>query len=311
MDATELIKKQSAAEEEKEEQQLTHELLASLRKERGWRTTNLYLYQNFWCQPKEIEAIMSFQKHFKAQDADIIVATIPKSGTTWLKALAFAISTRKRFNVKENHPLLTSNPHDLVPFFEYNLYADNNIPDLSHLPSPRLFGTHVPFGSLPDSIRESNCRIVYVCRNPFDTFVSIWHYLVKIRPENSGSFSLEEAFDMYCKGVVGYGPYWDHMLGYYKQSWETPHKVLFLRYEDMKKNITFELKKLAQFLGSPFSMEEERGGVVEEIANLCSFQNLKDLEVNKEGKAISDFENKHLFRKGVGILALEQFEAPI
>ncbi|KAK3022574.1 hypothetical protein RJ639_047552 [Escallonia herrerae] len=252
MDATELIKKQSAAEGQKEEQKLTHKLLALLPKEKGWRTTNLYLYQNFWCQQKEIEAT----KHFKAEDADIIVATIPKSGTTWLKALAFAISTFS------------------------------------------AFGTHVPFGSLPDSIRESNCRIVYVCRNPFDTFVSIWHYLVKIRPENFGPFSLEEAFDMYCKGVVGYGPYWDHMLGYYKQSLETPHKVLFLRYENMKKDITFDLKKLAQFLGSPFSMDDERGRVVEEIANLCSFLNLKDLEVNKEGKAISEFENKHLFRKG-------------
>ncbi len=56
---------------------------------------------------------------------------------------------------------------------------------------------------------------------------------------------LDEAFEMYCKGIIGFGPFWEHMLGYWKESIEKPHKVLFLKYEDMKEDITSQLKILA------------------------------------------------------------------
>lgn len=105
-------------EEAREGEKLSHEsqeLLLSLPKEKGWRTPYLYKYQGFWCQPMEIQATVSFQKHFLARDTDVVLATIPKSGTTWLKALAFAIVNRKRFPISNNHPLLSYNPHDLVP----------------------------------------------------------------------------------------------------------------------------------------------------------------------------------------------------
>ncbi|KAL7157930.1 hypothetical protein ABFS83_02G109000 [Erythranthe nasuta] len=278
------------------------ELLNSLPKERGWRTPNLYLYQHFWCQPKEIQAIISVQNHYKAENTDLIVATIPKSGTTWLKALSFAIVNRRNFaHNQKNHPLLTSNSHELVPFLEYKLFANyENIPDMSRFPRPLLLGTHMPLKALPDSVMDSECKIVYMVRNPFDTFVSIWHFMNKLRPEYLGPLSLEEAFDMYCRGAIGFGPYWDHMLGYWRESLRAPQKVLFLKYEEVKENTCLHLKKLADFLGFPFSSEEEEGGAVEGIAKLCSFEKMKDLDVNKTGKGAitAGFENRDLFRKG-------------
>ncbi|MBA0861251.1 hypothetical protein Goshw_026096, partial [Gossypium schwendimanii] len=36
--------------------------------------------------------------------------------------------------------------------------------------------------------------------------------------------------------------------------------------------------------GPFFDHEEEKHGVVEEIAKICSFENMKDLEVNKKGE---------------------------
>jgi len=283
--------------------QRNKQILLSLPRVIGWRTPHLYLFQGFWCQPKEIQAIITTQNHFKVRDNDVIVATVPKSGTTWLKALVFAIVNRGRFDVQSrDHPLFSFNPHDLVPFLEYKVYADLNgqLPNLHSLPSPRLFATHVPYQSLPESMidNSSKCKIVYICRNPFDTFVSIWHFIKKIRPLNLGPMSMEEAFDMYCKGQVGYGPYWDHMLRYWEESLRAPQKVMFLKYEDLKEDVHVQVRKLAQFLGYPFSPEEEKDGAVEDITKLCSFQNLKDLEVNKEGNSILYFENKGLFRKG-------------
>ncbi|KAG4960011.1 hypothetical protein GLYMA_13G191400v4 [Glycine max] len=278
------------------------ELILSLPRERGWRTRYIYLFQGFWCQPLEIQAIITFQKHFQAKDSDVIVATIPKSGTTWLKALTFAIVNRHTHSITtsmSSHPLLTSNPHELVPFIEYTVYgnAPSHVPNLSNMTEPRLFGTHIPFHALAKSIKESNSRIIYICRNPLDTFVSTWIFLNKIKPEHLPEFELGEAFEKYCKGIIGFGPTWDQMLGYWKESIARPSKVLFLKYEDLKKDVNFHVKRIAEFLGWPFTSEEEGDGTIESIIKLCSFEKMKELEANKSGTFARNFERKYLFRK--------------
>ncbi|PKI62476.1 hypothetical protein CRG98_017100 [Punica granatum] len=95
------------------------------------------------------------------------------------------------------------------------------------------------------------------------------------------------------------GPFWDHVLGYYKASLEMPHKVFFLTYEEMKEKPREQLKRLADFLGCPFSEDEEEvDGGVDEILRLCSFDNLSKLEVNQNGKLLTGHENRSFFRKG-------------
>ncbi|TKY68370.1 Cytosolic sulfotransferase 15 [Spatholobus suberectus] len=86
------------------EQQANEEdkLTLSLRREKGWAAPYLYLFEDFWCP----------STHIQAKDSDVIVASFPKSGTTWLKALTFAIVNHQRLSSLENHPLLTSNPHE-------------------------------------------------------------------------------------------------------------------------------------------------------------------------------------------------------
>ncbi|KAF7836233.1 cytosolic sulfotransferase 15-like [Senna tora] len=68
------------------------------------------------------------------------------------------------------------------------------------------------------------------------------------------------------------------MLGYWKASKDAPNKVMFLKYEDLKANINLELKRMAQFLDCPFTQEEESGGVIDSIVELCSFGKMKELE---------------------------------
>ncbi|MDD0298962.1 sulfotransferase domain-containing protein, partial [Shigella flexneri] len=80
---------------------------------------------------------------------DIILASIPKSGTTWLKALIHLIANRTQYLTLSDSPLFTSNPHEIVPFLEYDLYFKNQFPDLESIPEPRIFSTHAPYASLP------------------------------------------------------------------------------------------------------------------------------------------------------------------
>ncbi|KAG4971031.1 hypothetical protein AAZX31_13G174000 [Glycine max] len=291
---------QEASEENKLSQDCK-ELILSLPREKGWITPYLYLFQGFWYSSTEIQAINTFQNQFQAKDNDVVIASVPKSGTTWLKALTFAILHRQYFPSLENHPLLIFNPHELVPPFEFVIYDEINgqTHDLSKMPEPRIFGTHVPFTSLAKSIKETDCKIIYICRNLFDTFVSTWVFVNKIMPKFLPTLPLEEAFERYCEGIIGFGPSWNHILDYWKESIARPKKVLFLKYEDLKENVHFNVKKIAEFLGCPFTKEEENSEVIENIIKLCSFEKMKELKVNKSGTMGKGriVENKYFFRK--------------
>ncbi|XP_057453764.1 cytosolic sulfotransferase 15-like [Lotus japonicus] len=299
-DPTHVTENQSREEESLSRE--CKELIPTLPREKGWTVRYLYLFQGFWCNPHRIQPIYTFQKQFQAKDSDVIVATYPKSGTTWLKALTFAVVNRHNFPSSENHPLLTSNPHHLVPFFETSIYGEmihDQIPDLSNVIERRIFGTHVPFPSLAKSIKDnSKCKIIYLCRNPFDNFVSLWMFVNKVKLESAPTLMLEEAFEMHCNGTTRYGPFWNHILGYWKESIARPEKVLFLKYEDLKDDVNFYVKRVGEFLGCPFTHEEESSGVIEDIVQLCSFEKMKELEVNKCGTFTRDVGNKHFFRKG-------------
>ncbi|XWS23051.1 hypothetical protein CRYUN_Cryun29cG0088500 [Craigia yunnanensis] len=274
------------------------QLIPSLPTEKGWVANHLHQYQGFWHTTRQLQAVLTCQNHFQANDTDIILVTTPKSGTTWLKAIIFALMNRVQYPNPETHPLLTENPHVLVPFLELELYIDSQAADFTTLSSPRLFGTHLPLVSLPDSVKNSACKLVYLCRNPKDTFVSLWHFTNKLRINDMGDNFLEETFDKFSRGVSLYGPFWDHVLGYWKESLEKPQRVLFLKYEEIKEQPKAQLMRLAQFLGCPFSSEEETSGVVDDILKLCSFDNLSNLEVNKTGKLASGEEYKAFFRRG-------------
>ncbi|OVA19428.1 Sulfotransferase domain [Macleaya cordata] len=146
--------------------------------------------------------------------------------------------------------------------------------------------------------------LILLCLNPLRTRVPIARWSSSKRTIDvdddhpTRSLPLEEALDLFCNGVSRFGPFWDHVLGYWKASLERPQTTLFLKYEDMKMDPKTHLKRLTEFLGYPFSVEEESEGVVDEILSLCSFEQLRNLDVNKYGKARLGCYNKIFFRKG-------------
>ncbi|KAJ0809063.1 putative Sulfotransferase domain, P-loop containing nucleoside triphosphate hydrolase [Helianthus annuus] len=268
-------------------------------KEKGWMTEELYKYQGFWHQSKNVvsvETVMATQDTFQALPTDIYLATLPKSGTTWLKALVFSTVNRNMYKNKplSSHPLQTSNPHNCLPFVECEVLKTS--PTYVDAYLPRLFATHMPYTSLPQSILDSRCRIVYMCRNPKDVLVSLFHFANNLRGKSQNVMTFEEAFEMFTKGVIPNGPYWDHVKGYYKIGLEQPTKIMFLTYEDMKMDTPKYLRRLAKFLGYPFTEEEEAKGMVEDIVSLCSFDNLS--KVNKHGSLSIGIPNYAFFREG-------------
>ncbi|KAF4352097.1 hypothetical protein F8388_000789 [Cannabis sativa] len=54
----------------------------------------------------------------------------------------------------------------------------------------------------------------------------------------------------------------------------------------------------SDFSGFPFSVEEENQGVPKKIEQLCSLENMKNLEVNKSGRHYVGIPNSSFYRKG-------------
>ncbi|KAL4633408.1 hypothetical protein ACB092_04G120800 [Castanea dentata] len=183
-------------------------------------------------------------------------------------ALNFAILTRSSFGESTN-PLLSRLSHDCVPFLELEIGSNpqNFNSNIS------LVATHIPYTSSPGSIISSGCKISYIFRDPKDVIVSSWHFSQKLSPE-----------------------------GYWRASLESPEMILFIKYEDLTNETIHYVKKMNEFMGYPFSLEEEVNGVVQNIINLCSFENLSSLEVNQSGpmQFLSGIvgENNAYFRKG-------------
>lgn len=77
---------------------------------------------------------------------------------------------------------------------------------------------------------------------------------------------------------------------------------MFVKYEEMMKDTCFYVKKLAEFMGYPFTSEEEERGMVENVINMCKFEKLSNLEVNKNGmhrpNTSLEIEKNLYFRKG-------------
>ncbi|ESQ29127.1 hypothetical protein EUTSA_v10023962mg, partial [Eutrema salsugineum] len=141
---------------------------------------------------------------FQPQDTDIILSSYPKSGTTWLKALTVALLERSKNHSSDHHPLLSHNPHGIVPYFE-----------LVHISSEAVLDSHATARDAqdPQGLFLRLCTCAGTCS------------IHKIELNRS---ILESMFKSFCDGTFSYGPFWEHLLSYWRGSLEDPKRVLFI-----------------------------------------------------------------------------------
>nr|TKW05549.1 hypothetical protein SEVIR_7G184000v2 [Setaria viridis] len=251
-----------------------------------------------------IAGAMAADACFTARPSDIVVATLPKSGTTWIKSLLYATVHRRKYPADAaDHPFNSFGPHECVKFLEYQICTGKETKDnLDELPDPRILATHVPFVALPAAVVASGCKIVYMCRDPKDSMVSLWHFANKLRAsEGLEPLPVETAAGLFCYGMSALGPYWDHVLGYWRAHLARPEQVLFFKYEEVWRDPPAHVRRLAAFVGLPFDVEEEENGAVDAIVRLCSFEHMRGLEVAKSGKTefvVGAVEDSSFFRPG-------------
>uniref|UniRef100_A0A7M4E725 Sulfotransferase n=1 Tax=Crocodylus porosus TaxID=8502 RepID=A0A7M4E725_CROPO len=180
------------------------------------------------------------------------------SGTVWTQNILSLIFYEGHRNGTEDIVIM-----DRVPWLEYNV---NNL-DLANLSSPRLFFTHLPYYLVPRGLRNRRGKVIYVARNPKDVMVS-YFYFSKFMIALETIPDLNTLMERFLSGKVVYSSWLDHVRGWYTH--REDFNILFLTFEEMKKDLRSAVLKICNFLGKRLS-EKELDSVVEQ----ATFENMK------------------------------------
>ncbi|XP_074003644.1 uncharacterized protein [Numenius arquata] len=246
------------------------------------------LYKSFVEGWPQVEA-------FQARPDDLLIATYPKSGTTWLSEILDMIYQDGDVEKCRRDAIFNR-----VPFLEMkapkipSAPCPTGIELLEITPSPRLVKTHLPVQLLPTSFWDKNCKVIYMARNPKDVVISYYYFyqMAKMHPDPG---TLAEFLETFMAGKVAYGSWYEHVRGW----WEKKHEnqLLYLFYEDMKKDPRQEVQKILRFLG-----KEMAEGTVERILHHTSFQEMKKnpaANYKTMPTALMDHSLSPFLRKGI------------
>nr|XP_048281053.1 amine sulfotransferase-like [Myodes glareolus] len=200
------------------------------------------------------------------RDDDVFIVTYPKSGTIWTQQILSLIYFEGHRNNTENLQTM-----DRAPFFEYNI---RNV-DFTKMPSPRIFSSHLLYYLVPKVLKNKKVKILYIYRNPKDVMISYFHFsnlMIILEASDTVEMFMQEFLD----GRVVGSNWFDHIRGWYEHRHD--FNIMFLSYEDMKKDLRGSVLKICSFLEKELSEED-----IDAVVRQATFQNMKsDLRANYE-----------------------------
>lgn len=212
---------------------------------------------------------------YKPLDGDLFIVTYPKCGTTWMQYITYYI-----FNSDAPMKNLMEMMFKFCPFLE--MFGAEGAKNMTR---PGAIKTHLSYDMTPYSERA---KYIVVVRNPYDCCVS-YYYHIKTFPDyqfENGTF--DEFFDMFIRGKVEYGDYFDHLLSWYNHR-DDPN-VFLVTYEDLKKDTKTWVLKLAKFMGEEYGRKlRDDPGVLENVLEKSSLKAMKGL--NEDMKNTGSFFN--------------------
>jgi hypothetical protein len=206
---------------------------------------------------QRIRQLKSFAGRFPYRPDDVVIASYPKSGSTWLRFILAALAVEDAADTPGKVDF--AQMHVLVPEIARTA-ADFGV-DFEKLPSPRLMRTHTPyFPTAPN--------VVYLLRDGRDVLVSYYHHFRKFD-------GFEGEFSDFLRSNKRRTEWAEHVEGWI---FENPLSRPFclIRYEDMLRDPVVEVKKIARFCGLKSTDEQIRRATEQ-----ASFDNMRQVEETK------------------------------
>ncbi len=221
-------------------------------------TTHAGLRVPFFVTPESIAEAASLP----LDPSDVWIATYAKAGTTWTQNIVKLIRSKGE---KDGVLLMKS-----VPWAEAKHPSTLFKVNLSTLPKPRAFKSHMPYELMPcGKPNTTPCKYIYVARNPKDVATSyFFHHIRMTVRKDATTLDWDLFFRNFIYGNVDFGDFFDHVLSWW------PHRnddnVLFLMFEDMKKDPRTAITRIATFIGADISDE-----VIDKVVAETSFDSMK------------------------------------
>jgi Sulfotransferase domain len=194
--------------------------------------------------------------HFAGDPGDTFIASHPRSGNTWIRALITAL-------IHPDKPLT----FDLMERTVWDTTAQS-IRVLRKAPRPRLVKVHQSFDPRLK-------KVVYVVRDPRDVALSYYHFQRKYRYLDD-EYPIERFVRRFVAGEASgdYGSWGEH-VGSWLGARFPSLSFLLVRYEDLKAHPARELSRIASFSGI------ETGGIAEAVER-CSVERLRHQEAREQ-----------------------------
>ena len=223
-------------------------------------------------------------KDLPLRSDDVWIVTYPKAGTTWTQQIVRLLRSTSKADKEKKID-------DAVPWIE--ALPDNfgvNYEEVKTDPRPRAFKSHMPYEMMPCGAPHTTpCKYIYIARNPKDVAVSLYFHT---RALYKNDLSWDEFWEHYTHGNIEFGDYFNHVLGWWAH--KDDDNVLFLKFEDMKKDHFTAVASIASFIGCNVSRE-----VIDEVVSKTTFKAMKeDSTANKTWSESRDPNEKPFMRKG-------------
>jgi len=210
-------------------------------------------------------------RYYTPRFGDVVVATPPKSGTTWVQAILALLFS--------GDPLIAANPSVNAPWFDNKLSdMDEIVEHLEAQTGRRHVKTHTPLDGIPI---WDELRYITAYRHPIDV-----HFSARKHVANYSSEFAEEigvSYDNFPKDprdsfrVFIEGNDLDHgslktIVNHYLQclALEPRENILRLHYADMKRDLASHVDKVALHIGVNHPHE-----VMERLVEAATFGNMK------------------------------------
>lgn len=189
---------------------------------------------------------------------DIYIMSFPRSGATLLQEVVFLVNSNLDFEKAKSKHFMVRCPH---------LESSWNPTNVESVPSPRYMRSHFSYSMIPQSVLSLKCKMLYIMRNPKDTLVSYYNF-------SKGTQSLKFAgdfqafFDAFLEDKVVFGPYWKHCQEFWER--RNNENIFVTTFEEMKKNLSSVVRKMAKFFGKPLSDAQ-----IDSVVRHCEFEAMK------------------------------------